>query len=164
VCGSGRRTQRTRLIDFDDASVGHFLQQPQQAGLVVAQARVLVVRSDFVDADGLAADGGAHEALAEALRAFEAQHAAACPRPRCLGYRLLLLPVVARSNLKTKPARGASGGRSNGSDGGSTAHGHGGPSLRLYGALSLALNTPVFTTSYLNMLKTSLAPKECHRK
>lgn len=71
---------RTCLIDLDDATVCDLLQQAQQRGLVVSQPRALVVRANVVNPDGPPRDGGAHQALPEALRPPKAQHGCRCCR------------------------------------------------------------------------------------
>lgn len=90
----------TCLVDLDDAAVCHLLQQPQQRGLIVPQPGALVVGTDVVDPDRPPRDGGAHQALPEALRAAEAQHGRWCWRWR-----------------RARGCRGARGAAANGSGG-----------------------------------------------
>ena len=64
----------TCLVDLDDAAVCDLLNEAEQRRLIVAQAGVLVVGADVVDADGPSRDGGTYQALSEALGAPKAQH------------------------------------------------------------------------------------------
>jgi len=70
----------TCLVDLHDAAIGDLLQKPQQAGLVVPQARVLIARPDVVDADGPSRQRRARQPLPEVAGASEAQRHA--PRMR----------------------------------------------------------------------------------
>ena len=64
----------TGLIDFDLAPVGDLLQQPEEGGLEVAQARALIAGPDVIDADLAAGQRRAHQPLPESLTALELQH------------------------------------------------------------------------------------------
>ncbi len=87
----------TCLVDLHDAAIGDLLEQPQQAGLVIPQARILVARPDVVDADGPPRQRRARQPLPEVAGASEAQRHA--PRMRLRAWLAYAAALVAVSPL-----------------------------------------------------------------
>ena len=77
-------TSLTRLVDLHNAPVCNLLYEPEQGGLVVTEARVLVVGANVINPNGLAGQRGADQALPEVLAALEAQHGGQAVRCRRL--------------------------------------------------------------------------------
>jgi hypothetical protein len=64
----------TCFIDFNDAAVCHFLNEAQQASLVVSEAWVLIALPDALYAYSLTRKCRTYQALAKMLTAFKLQH------------------------------------------------------------------------------------------
>lgn len=69
-----RLHMHTGFVYLDNAAISQFLQQAQQVGLVVAQARVLVALTDAVNTDGAPGERGKDQPLPQLLAATETQH------------------------------------------------------------------------------------------
>lgn len=59
--------------DLDGAAVGDLLHQPQQVDLIVSEADLHIVRTDGIDADGLAREDGQKDALSQVAVGREAE-------------------------------------------------------------------------------------------
>ncbi len=62
---------RTGLVDLNYTTVGDLLQQPQQRGLVVSHARILILGTYVAYANRLPRKGAANKTLPEVLAASE---------------------------------------------------------------------------------------------
>eukprot|EP00966_Prymnesium_polylepis_P186280 4318073-Prymnesium_polylepis.1 len=66
---------RAGLVDHDVAPVHHLLEQPEEAGLVVAQTDLQLFLTDALDLDRPTGERREQDALAELLRALVFEHA-----------------------------------------------------------------------------------------
>jgi hypothetical protein len=63
----------TRHRDLNGTTVGDLLHQPQQVDLVVSEADLHIVRTDGINADGLAREDGQEDALSQMAMGREAE-------------------------------------------------------------------------------------------